>query len=464
MPTPTAVINVVGLSESLITSAAPHLQRLVQQGQLVHLDPVLPAVTCSVQSSMLTGKPVSEHGIVANGWYNHELAEIQFWKQSNRLVQTQKVWETARGRDPSVTCANMCWWYNMYSTVDFSVTPRPMYKADGRKIPDCYSQPAALRDQLQAKFGQFPLFRFWGPLADKTSSQWITDASLYVHQQYNPTLLLVYLPHLDYCLQKLGPGHELIPKFVAEVDAMVGQLLDYCQQRGVRPMVVSEYGIEPVDDAVPVNRVLREVGLLRVRVEDGLELLDAGASDAFAVVDHQVAHVYTKNRATAARVAEIFAEIDGIEQVMGEAEKREAKIDHPRAGDLVLVASVKRWFSYDYWLDDRCAPDFARTVDIHRKPGYDPRELFIDPKLPLAKVQLARKLLRKKLGFRQLMDVIPLDTSLVRGSHGRVDQPASHKPVLILPESVPAPDSLPCESVRDVILSSLFDERITLPG
>lgn len=456
----TAVINVVGLSESLLTNAAVRLRALVERGQLVHLDPVLPAVTCSVQSSMLTGAAVREHGIVGNGWYNKELAEVQFWKQPNGLVQAEKVWETARKRDGSVTCANMCWWYNMYSSVDWSVTPRPIYKADGRKIPDCYSQPAELRHELQAKFGPFPLFRFWGPMADKRSSQWIADAAMYVYGKFEPSLTLVYLPHLDYCLQKLGPGHEAIGQHVAEVDAIVGQLVDYFDGRGVRVLVVSEYGIEPVDDAVAVNKVLREAGLLRVRVEEGLELLDAGASQAFAVADHQVAHVYAKDAATAKRVQAIFSEVDGIEQVLGESQKRAAKIDHARAGDVVLVADGRHWISYDYWLDDRRAPDFARTVDIHRKPGYDPRELFIDPKIRAAKATLAWKLLRKKLGFRQLLDVVPLDTSLVRGSHGRVTQQTKHKPVMILPEDAAVAGPMPCQAVRDVILSSMFDERI----
>lgn len=405
---------------------------------------------------MLTGLPPAQHGIVGNGWYNREQAEVQFWKQSNHLVHGPKVWDIARQRDPKFTCANMFWWFNMYSSVDFSVTPRPHYKADGRKIPDVYSHPANLRDELQARLGQFPLFHFWGPMSSIKSSRWIADASMIVHRKVNPSLTLVYLPHLDYALQKLGPEHADIPKAVKEIDTIVGDLVDYFQERGVRIMLVSEYGIEPVDDSVHINRLLRDEGGLIVRCEDGLELLDAGASEAFAVADHQIAHVYIKNQANVDRYAHFCRGISGVERVLDRTAQARFGINHERAGELVLIAEPRRWFSYDYWLDAVHAPDFARTVDIHRKPGYDPLELFVDPELSAARLRIASKLLRRKLGFRTLLDVIPLDTKLVRGSHGRVDQDERYKPVLITSrELAPQADLLPCTAVHDVILEHL---------
>ncbi|MCH8804820.1 MAG: alkaline phosphatase family protein [Planctomycetes bacterium] len=456
MAHPTAVILVVGLNRSLLAHA-PRLKAFAEQGALRTLRPVLPAVTCSVQSSMLTGAPPREHGIVGNGWYNRELAEVQFWKQSNRLVGGEKVWETARKRDPSITCAMMFWWHNMYSTVDFSVTPRPMYKADGRKIPDCYADPPELRNALQAKLGRFPLFNFWGPMADIRSSRWIADASIEVHKRHEPTLTLVYLPHLDYALQKLGPDHADIPKTVVEIDAVCGDLIDHFDDRGVRLMFVSEYGIEPVDDAVHVNRMLREEGLLRVREEEGLELLDAGASQAFAVADHQVAHVYVRDRDRIGGVADFCRRIPGVEKVLDRQALAALEIDHPRAGDLLLVSEPRRWFSYYYWLDDARAPDFARTVDIHRKAGYDPAELFLDPGTAAPKLKVAWKLFKRKLGFRTLLDVIPLDARLIRGSHGRVEQPKPLRPVLITARDyADHADTLACQSVRNVILEHLF--------
>ena len=452
----TAVLLVVGLSEGLLRHA-PRMRASAEKGRLRRLRPVLPAVTSSVQSSMLTGLLPGQHGVVGNGWYNRELADIQFWKQSNRLVQGEKVWETARRRDPSLTCANLCWWFNMYSSADYSVTPRPIYKADGRKIPDCYSEPPELRDELQERLGIFPLFQFWGPGASIRSSEWIADASMFVHRRHHPTLTLVYLPHLDYALQKLGPGHAGIPSEVAEIDRVVGRLLDYFAGEGVRVLIVSEYGIEEVDDAVPINRVLREEGAVRVREELGLELLDPGASRAFAVADHQVAHVYVRDPADVKRIADICRQTPGVDQVLGREAQAQAGLAHQRSGELLLVADSRHWFSYDYWLDDDKASDFARTVDIHRKPGYDPLELFVDPAIRFPKLAIGWRLLKRKAGLRTLLDVIPLDASLVRGSHGRVDQRDQAKPILITQEdSSDRPEEIPVTEVRDVILEQLF--------
>ena len=456
MAQPTAVLLVAGLSEGLLRHA-PRMRAFAEKGRRRRLRPVLPAVTSSVQSSMLTGLLPGRHGVVGNGWYNRELADIQFWKQSNHLVQGEKVWETARRRDPSLTCANLCWWFNMYSSADYSVTPRPIYKADGRKIPDCYSEPPELRDELQERLGTFPLFQFWGPGTSIRSSEWIADASMFVHRRHHPTLTLVYLPHLDYALQKLGPGHAGIPSEVAQIDRVVGGLLDYFAGEGVRVLIVSEYGIEAVDSAGPINRVLREEGAVRVREEQGLELLDPGASRAFAVADHQVAHVYVRDPADVTRIADVCRQTPGVDQVLGREAQAQAGLAHQRSGELVLVAGPRHWFSYDYWLDDNKAPDFARTVDIHRKPGYDPLELFVDPAIRFPKLSIGWRLLKRKAGLRTLLDVIPLETSLVRGSHGRVDQPNQAMPVLITPsDDSGRPEEIPVTGVRDVILEQLF--------
>jgi predicted AlkP superfamily pyrophosphatase or phosphodiesterase len=457
MPYSTAVLNVVGLSSSLIGEATPRITAFAAGGQTRRLIPALPAVTCSVQSSMLTGLAPREHGIVGNGWYDRTLCEVQFWKQSNHLVVGEKVWETARRRDSSITCANLFWWFNMYSSADFSVTPRPQYRVDGRKIPDCYTHPADLRDVLQAELGRFPLFQFWGPGASIASSRWIADASRIVWNRHHPTLTLIYLPHLDYALQKLGPAHPSITEELRSIDDVVGGLLDFFDERRVRVILLSEYGIEPVREAVHINRTLRSAGALTVREEGGRELLDCGASAAFAVADHQVAHLYVARPERIDHVSSICRELDGVDRVMNRQEQAAVGLDHERSGDLVLVAQPGRWFSYDYWLDDRRAPDFARTVEIHKKPGYDPLELFIDPAIRWPKVRIAAKLFRKAMGFRTLMDVIPLDTSLLRGSHGRTDQEPPYRPVLLTRHAMVTADDLPCSAVRDVILQHMFD-------
>jgi predicted AlkP superfamily pyrophosphatase or phosphodiesterase len=314
----------------------------------------------------------------------------------------------------------------MYSSVDFSVTPRPNYLSDGRKIPDCYSYPANLRDHLQEELGQFPLFNYWGPGANIQSSRWIARASMIVEEKYHPTLTLIYLPHLDYCLQKFGRDIQKITKELEEIDRLVEELVKFYKNKNADIILLSEYGITNVSHPIHLNRRFRENGLISIRNERGLELLDAGASRAFAVADHQVAHVYINDKSSAAKVRDVLEKTPGIGLILDATGKKQHHIDHERAGDLVVVADEKSWFTYYYWTDDQKAPDFARLVAIHNKPGYDPVEMFMTSRL-----RAGYKLMRKKMGFRYLMDVIPLDASLPKGSHGRIGVSAEDCPVLI---------------------------------
>jgi predicted AlkP superfamily pyrophosphatase or phosphodiesterase len=452
----TLVLDVVGLTPELLPHA-PALQAVAAAGALRPLETVLPAVTCPVQATFATGTPPRGHGIVANGWYFRDLAEVLLWRQSNHLVAGEKVWDEAKRREPSFTCAKLFWWYNMYSSADLTVTPRPMYPADGRKLPDVYTQPAGLRDELQARLGTFPLFNFWGPMAGIASSRWIADCALHVYDTRRPTLTLVYLPHLDYPLQRLGPSHPGVAAEVRAVDAVCSELIARARADGTRILVLSEYGMTDVTGAVHPNRALREAGLLAVRTELGRELLDAGASEAFAVADHQVAHVYVRSPARIPEVRRLLEALPGVERVLDDEGKRACGLDHPRAGELVAVSTPDRWFTYYYWLDDARAPDFARTVDIHRKPGYDPVELFIDPAMTLPQAYVALQLLRSRLGFRTLLDVIPLDPSLVRGSHGRLIERADAGPLVISSEASLLPaGAVPATAVKDLVLAHLF--------
>ena len=427
----TVVINVVGLSTSLIGEHTPFLKNYLASKHLSTIDPMLPALTTSVQSTYLTGKWPSEHGIVGNGWYDRTDCEIKFWKQSNKLVQAEKIWEKAKKIDPGFTCAKMFWWYNMYSSADFAVTPRPNYLADGRKMPDCYSHPSDLRDRLQEELGQFPLFHFWGPGADIKSTQWIADASILTDKWENPTLNLIYLPHLDYCLQKFGPDITKISKELKEIDSVLAKLVNYFDKTGAQIIILSEYGIAPVNHPVHLNRLFRQNDLLQIRVERGLELLDAGASKAFAVADHQVAHIYINDPSVTFRVRDLLEKVPGVELILDKEAQKKYLIDHERSGDFVVMAADKSWFAYYFWLEDDKAPDYARAVDIHKKPGYDPVEMFMSSKL-----RAGYKLLRKKAGFRYVMDVIPLDATLVKGSHGRLGTPAGQHPVLIADQAI----------------------------
>lgn len=411
---------------------------------------MLPAVTTSVQSTYVTGKLPQEHGIVGNGWYDRLDCEVKFWKQSNKLVQGEKIWERAKREDPTFTCANMFWWYNMYSAADYAVTPRPNYLADGRKLPDCYSVPAELRDQLQRELGQFPLFQFWGPGANIKSTQWIADASVYTDKKYNPTLTLIYLPHLDYCLQKFGQDLLRIRNDLREIDRVVEQLVTHYSITDTQIILLSEYGITDVSNPISLNRVLREHGLLQIRVERGLELLDAGASRAFVVADHQVAHVYVNDPAVTSKVRSIIENVSGIELVLDREQQKQYGINHERAGSLVLMADERSWFTYYFWLDDARAPDYARAVDIHKKPGYDPVEMFMTSRL-----RAGYKLLRKKAGLRYVMDVIPLDPSLIKGSHGRIGNSKEFHPVFIGDGVIQ--DQLSATDVYGLIWDSLND-------
>jgi predicted AlkP superfamily pyrophosphatase or phosphodiesterase len=413
----TVVLNVVGLTSSLLEKM-PLLSGWASRGQVAMIEPILPAVTCSVQATYLTGKLPNEHGIVGNGWYFRDECEVKFWRQSNKLIQSPKIWEMAKSINPSFTCANLFWWYNMYSSADYAITPRPMYPADGRKIPDIYTQPTEIRSLIQSELGQFPLFNFWGPNTSIKSSQWIADSAKWVEQRYSPTLTLVYLPHLDYCLQRFGTDLEQIQQDLADIDTLCLDLINFYEKQNAQVIILSEYGITSVSQPIHLNRLLRENGLLKVRQELGREYLDAGASIAFAVADHQVAHIYVNEPDYISKVHDLLENAQGVAKVLDEDGKRTYGLDHPRSGELIAIAQPDAWFTYYYWLDDTNAPDFSRTVDIHRKPGYDPVELFLDPQISFPKLKIGTILAKKQLGFRSLMDVISLDASLVRGSHG----------------------------------------------
>jgi predicted AlkP superfamily pyrophosphatase or phosphodiesterase len=453
----TVVLNVVGLTGELLGEHTPRLAAFARAGAASPLRTVTPAVTCTAQSSLLTGLPPSGHGIVANGWYFRDLAQVWLWRQSNHLVEGEKVWHAAKARDPAFTCAKMFWWYNMYAQVDYSVTPRPAYPADGRKVFDIYSDPPELGPRIKSEIGDFPFFNFWGPKADIRSSAWIAEASRIVFDRHRPSLSLVYLPHLDYNLQRLGPGDPAIRKDLAEIDRVSGELIDHFQARGARVIVLSEYGITDVSGPIHINRVLREAGLIAIRPELGLDTLDTGASEAFAVADHQVAHVYIRDPTRVPEVKALLERVPGVERVLDGEGKRAFGLDHPRSGELVAISRPDRWFTYYFWLDDRLAPDYARTVDIHRKPGYDPAELFLDPRIPLLPLKAAWILLKKQLGFRYLMDVIPLDATLVKGSHGRLTDDPRQGPVFITSEKhLLRQETVAATDVKGLILEHLF--------
>jgi predicted AlkP superfamily pyrophosphatase or phosphodiesterase len=459
--TPVLVLNIVGLTRELLSrhpASAKNILALANDGRHSLLGTVLPAVTCTVQSTLLTGKMPREHGVVANGWYFRQLAEVHFWKQSNALVGGEKIWQTAKLRDKAFTSAQLFWWFNMHSGNDVSVTPRPAHLADGSLISLTYTEPAGLALELDAELGRFPLFKFWGPDAGIGSSEWIEKCAVSVQRRFAPTLNLVYLPHLDYNLQRLGPEHPEIARDLQAIDAVAGRMIDAARAKGIEVVILSEYGMSQVGGAVDINRVLRRGGFLKTQQQADWVLLDCGASRAFAVSDHQVAHIYVKDPADLADVKALLRKTPGIERVLDQDGLRAAGLDHPRSGELLAISADDRWFTYYYWEDDRKSPPWAHEVDIHNKPGYDPVELFLDPQARCVIPRIAARLLRRKLGFRvTIMDFIPFDATLVKGSHGRLpDKPESGPLLISSSKKIPLPDHLPPTAVKDYLLQLLF--------
>jgi predicted AlkP superfamily pyrophosphatase or phosphodiesterase len=440
---PLVLINTVGLTRRLL-GLAPRLSALAENGWTRSLTEILPAVTCSTQASLLTGKTPEHHGIVGNGWLFRDTGEIRFWQQSNALLQAEPVYATAshraRERGGRFHAAKLFWWFNQGAAVDFGVTPKPYYGADGNKAFAITGTPEGFTTRLERELGKFPFHTFWGPSAGLACTEWIAQAAIETLNLARPELTLVYLPHLDYDPQRLGPAGCDLPRLVHELDTACAPLVDRARSIGARVWIVNEYTHCDVSRPVLLNRTLREAGLLTARPGPFGETLDTFSSDAFAVCDHQLAHVYVPKSQNISRVCELVAEQPGVARVMAGGERHEIGLDHPRAGEIVVLSEPNSWFAYPYWLDDRLAPDFARTVDIHRKPGYDPCELLLDPKLIWPKVRIMRRLIQKKLGFRTLFDVVPLDPSLVKGSHGlRADHP-DDRPILI--GDGPEPDSI----------------------
>jgi predicted AlkP superfamily pyrophosphatase or phosphodiesterase len=436
--TPLVLINAVGLTRRLLPHA-PRLGALAAAGWCVSLREVLPAVTCTAQAAVLTGQTAEGHGIVGNGWLFRETGEVRFWQQSNRLIEAEPLYHTARrlwherpsGSARPFTCAKLFWWFNQGADVTVSVTPKPYYGADGNKAFGIAGTPEGLTDELERSLGAFPFHTFWGPMAGLPCTEWIAHCAAQVLASVRPDLTLVYLPHLDYDPQRFGPEGCDMARLVGELDTACEPLLEAARRAGARVWVVSEYGHVQVRRAVLPNRALRERGLLSVRPGPFGEILETFTSRAFAVCDHQLAHVYVNDPADVPAARDVLAALPGVARVLAGEERAEVALRHPRAGDLVALAERDTWFAYAFWLDDRRAPDYARTVDIHRKPGYDPCELFFDPHRWSPRARAMLRLVQKKLGFRTLFDVVPLDPSLVRGSHGLAAADPLDRPLLI---------------------------------
>lgn len=447
------VIDLVGLTTDVLAQMPRVKDCFADASRLVRLDPPLPAVTCSSQATISTGTLPSKHGIVSNGWYFRDSAELRFWMRSDRLVQGEKIWETAQRLDPSIRTANLFWRYCTHAACDTTVTERPTYWANGRKGPDVYTSPGTLRDRLVERLGEFPLFRFWGPATGIAATDWIADATLEVIREEAPNLAFAYLPHLDYDLQKFGPSSDQAAKSINEVDETTRRLITGAREAGYEVAMLSEYGMTSVSQPVFLNRVLREAGYLTVQRAQNGELLEPGDSKAFAACSHQTAHVYVADPADLPAVKKLMESTSGVDRVYSSDDLAEIGLDHSRSGELFVVAEPDCWFAYPYWLDDKQAPDFAHCVAIHDKPGHDPVEMFLGPG---GKAKAMKRFIQMKIGWRVPMDVISLDARLIRGSHGRLPDNEGDSPLLLTDWVHDSPENISMTEVKSVLLKQLL--------
>ncbi len=430
-----AVLNVVGLTPSLIGADTPHLAALAAEHGARPLAGGFPGLTLSAQATMLTGLPPARHGIVGNGWLFRDTMEPRFWQQSRALVTGEFFYEKAQRAGARV--ANLFWWFNQGCTADFSLTPKPYYSCDGNKAFGVHGSPEGFPAEVEAELGSFPFPAFWGPQAGAAATEWIARATVYTIRKHAPELVLTYLPHLDYDLQRFGGTGPHLAQNLRTIDRLAGLVIEAARERGYEVVVVSEYGIRDVNRPVNINLILREAGLLTVRPGPFGEILETFQSRSFAVTDHQLAHIYVRNPADLPAVQALLLRTPGIAAVLDRPAQAACGMDHPRTGELLALAEPESWFTWYYSSDPRRAPDFAATVDIHRKPGYDPAELFYDRSRPLPKFRAGLALLRKKLGFRYRFAVISTDPALVRGSHGLPPARPEDGAVLISSASLP---------------------------
>jgi len=424
----TMLINVAGLGRDLIAEI-PSLAAMASKGTNLALEPVLPAVTCTMQATLSTGEPPARHGIIANGLYFHDTAEVRFWEQSAHLVNAPRFWDLpvrsekkkphapatphSALRTPHSKVAMLFWQQSLYGSADIVLSPKPIHGPGDKLIQDCYSRPGDLYARLAAgesclapgsPRGPFNLMNYWGPMSNIGSSRWIADATLAVWAEERPDILLTYLPHLDYSGHRAGPGSDVHRAAARELEPLLAALLAAAEKDGARAVVLSEYSFVPVRRQVALNRVLREAGLLAIREVAGAEYLYPGDSQAFAMVDNQVAHIYLPRAADldaeTRKVKRLLEGVDGVAEVLDAEGKAARGLDHVRSGELVVLAQPDAHFVYYWWLDDAKAPPFARTVDIHGKPGFDAAELFVD------------------MATRS----IPLTAANIRGSHGLVPE------------------------------------------
>jgi predicted AlkP superfamily pyrophosphatase or phosphodiesterase len=440
--------NIVGLSPQLLNKLIemPHFSKLMKKGQKADLNPVFPGLTLPGQASFSTGTLPAEHGIVANGFFYRDRFEVSFWDQYRSLVQADPIWETLKHENPDLKTAVLFFQNTLYCDADFIITPKPMHTDEGL-VQWCYSKPAGLYEAVCDNIGRpFNLMDYWGPFASPKASEWIMEAAIDLVTHHAPDFMSVYLPHLDYSCQKFGPDDPRIDDDLKVLDNLMGKFLNTLEHMEIMEnstlCIFSEYSLTQVTGAVCLNRELRKAGFLKIREIEGREYLDFELSRAFAMVDHQIAHIYIKDANDINPVKALIQNLSGVDQVLAENGKKEFGINHERSGELIAVSDPDQWFAYYWWERNEKAPDFADHIDIHRKPGYDPLELFMDMKTMK----------------------IPQTTELLKGSHGAPPKNGQGMAALMLSGAQAGRISLPdCMETIEIapILKQLMDNNDT---
>lgn len=437
------VLDIISLTEEHLNDAelTPNIQKLLENGQQAKIKPVFPAVTGSMQATYITGTSPAEHGIICNGLPNWDTKEITMWNQTMLPIQGKKIWEKLKEEDLTAKTAVLFWQFSKLSTADYVVTPAPIH-LDKKTIMWCDSKPRNLYERLREKYGDFDLKSFWGPLSSVKSSEWILDAAIDVLEEYKPRLSLVYLPNIDYNAQRFGPESEAAKSSIKEIDSLIGNFVEQLEERNLkeqtRLVILSEYNFKTVNRPIFINQTLNKEGYVAIKHVENMDFLDLEMSKAFALADHQLAHVYIQDSRDIGVVKEILERTPGVAEVWGEEEKRAHKINHELSGQLIAIAEPDSWFVYYWWLNDEQAPEFAYNVDIHRKPGYDPVELFVNPKT-----------------FQ-----IPLEPERIKGSHGLPAKDKGDYVLLVVTgKDFELPDTLEATEVYDLLLKLAGNEK-----
>ena len=403
------VLDIVGLSKKQFEKLKPkNISRILEHGSYGSFNPSFPAVTCSVQASIFSGTYPSEHGIISNGYYDELFKKISFWEQPANLVKKPRIWDLLKKNNPDFSTALLFLQNSLYANSNVVLTPKPLH-LDNKMIMWCYSKPENFYEKITESLGTFDLKSYWGPFSSLKSSDWIINSAKITIQKHSPDLLVTYLPHLDYTSQKFGPNSDEFKKSVDELDALIGDFLLFLNQEFPNTyeiMILSEYNFNEVNNSVSPNLLLRQHGLLSTRRIEEKDYIDYEFSKAFAMVDHQIAHLYIKP-GYEDQVKSIFNN-EHVGSILDNDLQKKFKVNHPKSGDLILCSNINSWFNYYWWDDIKHAPDFTFTVDIHRKPGYDPLELFID--------------------FQS--KTISHDTSLIKGSHGLISNDPMNSPLI----------------------------------